>query len=84
MHDGAVQRGRRRMGNHLALNRLMCERAARGWAAHRGDAVVHGLGSDLHGPEEFKSFHAAYREACPDVKIRVDDMHRKDCGREAP
>jgi steroid delta-isomerase-like uncharacterized protein len=37
-------------------------------------ALVHGLGPDLRGPAGFKLFHAAYRDAFPDVVIRVDDM----------
>ena len=37
-------------------------------------AVVHGLGPDLHGPAEFKRFHSAYRNAFPDVTIRIDDI----------
>lgn len=38
-------------------------------------AVVHGLGGpDLHGPNGFKPFHAAYRDAFPDVTIEVDDI----------
>lgn len=38
------------------------------------DAVIHGLGADMHGPAEFKPFHAAYRGAFPDVWIRVDQV----------
>ena len=38
------------------------------------DAVVHGLGADLHGSAEFKHFHSAYRNAYPDVTIDVDDL----------
>lgn len=37
-------------------------------------AVVHGLGPDLQGPEAFKSFHRAYRNAFPDVKIQIEDI----------
>jgi steroid delta-isomerase-like uncharacterized protein len=36
------------------------------------DSVVHGLGPDLHGPTGFKSFHSAYRNAFPNIAIRVD------------
>ena len=36
------------------------------------NAVVRGLGADLVGPAAFKSFHAAYREAFPDVRLQVD------------
>ena len=35
-------------------------------------AVVHGLGPDLQGPEAFKSFHRAYRNAFPDVKVHLE------------
>jgi steroid delta-isomerase-like uncharacterized protein len=35
------------------------------------DALVHGLG-DTMGKAGFKTFHAAYRDAFPDVAIRVD------------
>ena len=38
------------------------------------DAVIHGLGNDLHGPAGFKSFHAAYRNAFPDVTLQIDDI----------
>ena len=39
------------------------------------DAVVHGLGpADLHGPAGFKTFHAAYRDAFPDVAVQIDDI----------
>jgi steroid delta-isomerase-like uncharacterized protein len=38
------------------------------------NAVVHGLGPDMKGPEAFKPFHAAYRDAFPDVKITLEDM----------
>jgi len=38
------------------------------------NGVVHGLGEDMHGPQEFKPFHAAYRDAFPDVKIEIEDM----------
>jgi steroid delta-isomerase-like uncharacterized protein len=37
-------------------------------------AVVHGLGMELRGPEGFKSFHAAYRNAFPDVRVQIDDI----------
>jgi steroid delta-isomerase-like uncharacterized protein len=39
-----------------------------------GDAVVHGLGADLHGPAGFKPFHSAYRNAFPDVTMKIDDI----------
>jgi len=39
------------------------------------DGVVHGLGpSDLRGPAEFKPFHAAYRNAFPDVRLHLDQV----------
>jgi steroid delta-isomerase-like uncharacterized protein len=37
------------------------------------DCVVHGFGADLHGPDGFKPFHDAYRQAFPDVNITVDE-----------
>ena len=36
--------------------------------------VVHGLGPDLEGPDAFKGFHRAYRNAFPDVKIQIEDI----------
>lgn len=36
--------------------------------------VVHGLGPDLQGPEGFKPFQNSYRDAFPDVKLKVDDL----------
>jgi steroid delta-isomerase-like uncharacterized protein len=38
------------------------------------DAVVHGLGRDMRGPEEFKVFYAAYRNAFPDIAVQIDDV----------
>ncbi len=38
------------------------------------NGVVHGLGEDMHGPAAFKPFHAAYRDAFPDVKIELEDI----------
>lgn len=38
------------------------------------NGVIHGLGQSLHGPSEFKTFHAAYRTAFPDIKIHIDDI----------
>ena len=39
------------------------------------DAIIHGLGpADLHGPEAFRAFHAAYRNAFPDIAIQIDDI----------
>jgi steroid delta-isomerase-like uncharacterized protein len=39
-----------------------------------GDAVVHGLGADMHGAAGFKPFHAAYRDAFPDATMKIDDI----------
>jgi steroid delta-isomerase-like uncharacterized protein len=36
--------------------------------------VVHGLGEDLIGPSGFKPFHAAYRNAFPNMTLRIDRM----------
>lgn len=38
------------------------------------DGVAHGLGEDRHGPAGFKPFHAAFRQAFPDVRVQVDEM----------
>jgi steroid delta-isomerase-like uncharacterized protein len=38
------------------------------------DAVLHGLGDTMRGPGAFKPFHAAYREALPDVQIRIEEL----------
>ena len=38
------------------------------------DGVAHGLTPGPIGPSEFKTFHTAYRQAFPDVKIQMDDM----------
>ena len=38
------------------------------------NGVIHGLQGVMRGPAAFQSFHAAYREAFPDVKIQIDDM----------
>ena len=40
--------------------------------------VIHGLGDDLRGPSGFKPFHAAYRNAFPDVKIQIARMVAED------
>jgi steroid delta-isomerase-like uncharacterized protein len=37
-------------------------------------AVVHGLGPDLEGPDAFKGFHRAYRNAFPDVRIQIEGI----------
>jgi steroid delta-isomerase-like uncharacterized protein len=39
-----------------------------------GNAVVHGLGPHPQSPAEFKKFHAAYRNAFPDVTIQIEAM----------
>ena len=39
------------------------------------DSIVHGLGTgDMRGAAAFKPFHAAYRDAFPNIRIRIDDM----------
>ena len=39
------------------------------------DSVVHGLGEgQMRGAAAFKPFHAAYRDAFPDVRIEIEDM----------
>lgn len=38
-------------------------------------AIVHGLGPEpMRGPEAFKPFHAAYRNAFPDVHVQLEDL----------
>ena len=39
-----------------------------------GAAVVHGLGPRPQTLADFKVFYAAYRNAFPDVTIRIDDL----------
>jgi steroid delta-isomerase-like uncharacterized protein len=41
-------------------------------------AVLHGLGADMRGPSEFKVFHAAYRDAFPDVVIQIEHLIADD------
>jgi steroid delta-isomerase-like uncharacterized protein len=41
-------------------------------------SVVHGLGDDLIGPSGFKPFHAAYRNAFPDLTLQIDRMVAED------
>jgi steroid delta-isomerase-like uncharacterized protein len=36
--------------------------------------IAHGLGPDLHGPAEFKPFHAMFRGAFPDMKIQIGQI----------
>jgi steroid delta-isomerase-like uncharacterized protein len=38
------------------------------------DAVIHGLGPDLRGPDGFKTFYTAYCNAFPDVSIHLDAL----------
>ena len=38
------------------------------------NGVVHGLGSDLHGPAEFKSVHTTYKEVFPDIRFHIDEL----------
>ena len=54
------------------------------WNQGRGDAIdelisersiVHGLGPEaLHGPSGFRPFHAAYRNAFPDIRVQIEQM----------
>ena len=41
-------------------------------------SVVHGLGPDLRGPSGFKPFHAAYRDAFPDLALHIEHMVADD------
>jgi len=41
-------------------------------------SVVHGLGDDLVGSSGFKPFHAAYRNAFPDLTLQIDRMVAED------
>jgi steroid delta-isomerase-like uncharacterized protein len=41
-------------------------------------SVVHGLGTDLQGPAGFKPFHAAYRDAFPDLALQIEHMLADD------
>jgi steroid delta-isomerase-like uncharacterized protein len=39
------------------------------------DGVAHGLGGqDLHGPADFKVFHAAFLGAFPDARVQMDEL----------
>jgi steroid delta-isomerase-like uncharacterized protein len=40
------------------------------------DGIAHGLaeGEDMRGPEAFKSFHANFKGAFPDMRISVEDI----------
>jgi steroid delta-isomerase-like uncharacterized protein len=53
------------------------------WNKGRTDAVdemmasdgrAYGLGDQPMGPAEFKVFHAAYRQAFPDMRIHIDEV----------
>ena len=41
-------------------------------------SVVHGLGADLRGPSGFKPFHAAYRDAFPDLALHIEHILADD------
>ena len=41
-------------------------------------SVVHGLGDELVGPSGFRPFHAAYRNAFPDLTLQIDRMVAED------
>jgi steroid delta-isomerase-like uncharacterized protein len=47
-------------GREAAIDELLAPRA-----------IVHGLGPDLR-PDAFKSFHRAYRNAFPDMKLQIE------------
>jgi chromate reductase, NAD(P)H dehydrogenase (quinone) len=38
------------------------------------DGVARGLGDEMRGPEEFKAFHAKFREAMPDLRIEMEEL----------
>jgi steroid delta-isomerase-like uncharacterized protein len=38
------------------------------------DGLAHGLGPTIRGPAEFKVFHAAFRDAMPDMRIEIQDL----------
>jgi steroid delta-isomerase-like uncharacterized protein len=57
------------------------------WNEGRADAIdalltdrsiVHGLGADLQGPAGFKTFYASYREAFPDLLVRIEHIISDD------
>lgn len=50
-------------GREAAIDELLAARA-----------VVHGLGPDLQGPDGFKAFYRAYRNAFPDVKVQLEEI----------
>lgn len=42
------------------------------------NGIVHGLGAEMKGPAGFKPFHAAYRDAFPDVRLELEDLIAED------
>ena len=54
-------------GRAEAIDELMSDRS-----------VVHGLGDDLRGPAGFKPFHAAYRDAFPDLALQIEHLVADD------
>jgi steroid delta-isomerase-like uncharacterized protein len=42
------------------------------------NGIVHGLGEERKGPAGFKPFHAAYRDAFPDVRLDLEDLIAED------
>jgi steroid delta-isomerase-like uncharacterized protein len=57
------------------------------WNEGRADAIdalltdrsiVHGLGADLQGPVGFKTFYASYRDAFPDLLVRIEHIVSDD------
>ena len=38
------------------------------------DAIVHGLGPASQSGDQFKVFHRTFRDAFPDITVRVDDL----------
>ena len=41
-------------------------------------SIVHGLGEDMRGPSAFKPFHAAYRDAFPDLVLHIEHLVAED------
>ena len=54
-------------GDASAIDRL--------FAAH---GTVYGLSAEMTGPTGFKLFHAAYRDAFPDVRLELEDLIAED------
>lgn len=42
------------------------------------NGIIRGLGPEMRGPEQFKPFQAAYRNAFPDVRIEIDALVAED------